>query len=82
MNYDPTAVHQVLKEYGIHGTLVLAEEPELDHDTIELNDGLAVVFDQKMVLMQDVEGTVHTRGRYTNLTDLVEWIRDYQSMNS
>lgn len=82
MQYDdPKAVYEVLKEYGIEGRLVLAEEPDLDPHTIELDDGLAIVFDGKLTLMQDVDGTVHTRGRYTDLTELIDWVRDYQAMN-
>lgn len=81
MQYDPKAVYGVLCEYGIEGTLVLSDEPDLDPHSIELSDGLAIVFDDTLTLVQDVHGNLRTRGKYHNLTELIDWIREYQAMN-
>lgn len=85
MHFEPEQVYLTLRDHGINAHLVAAgnskHADETDPAVIELDDDLAVLVNGTLKLVQDVEGTRHTRGKYTDMADMIDWIKAYQALN-
>lgn len=81
MRFDPEQIYAELREHDIEASLLTAGQLEEEEAAIELNDGLLVLLNGSIKLVQNVEGTHHTRGKYTDVTEMIDWIKAYQALN-